>query len=225
MVFLVISCCAFAGLHIGISSTPLRSALLGLLGENGYLGLYSLIAITSLLCMVYAYSGVAHTDYLWMPSALLHGVTKCLVFVALLLLVSGNMVKNPTAVKMDSALGSTLPGIVKITRHPVQWGILLFALGHLLANGDLASIVLFSTLILVSGVGMIAIDSRKKKLGGKQWASFFASTSLIPFIAIITGRTRLNIGELSGLAIGIAVLLYCAAYWFHATLSGGPSLI
>lgn len=225
MSFLLISCAAFLALHIGISSTPLRAMLLARLGENAYLGVYSLLAFASLGAMIYAYAEMPHTAFLWLPGTLAFSLTKGILLLAIVLIVMGNMTKNPTAVKMQSAIDNEIPGIVKITRHPLQWGILLFALGHLISNGDAASVVFFSTLVLVSMVGMVMMDRRKKASAGEKWQGFFATTSLIPFAAILSGRIKFRLAELNWLAVGIGIALYLAAFRFHSVVSGGPALI
>lgn len=225
MTLLAISCAAFLVLHIGVSSTPLRGLLRNAAGENGYLGIYSLLAFASLGAMIYFYAGIDHADFVWAPSQLAYKITKVFLLVAIVLIVVGIMTRNPTAVKMESAIDSDVPGALKITRHPLQWGILLFAVGHMIANGDQTSIVFFGTLALVSAVGMVAIDKRKRANSDEKWQAFFETTSLIPFAAMVAGKTTLKIGEVNWLAVGIGVALYATIYWFHDYVSGGMSLL
>lgn len=225
MTLLFASCIAFLILHLGISSTPLRGVLVKVLGQKGYLGLYSLLALTSLGFMIYFYGGVEHTDFVWQPAPASVQITKVFVLLAMVLLVMGTMVKNPTAVMMEDAINEEIPGILKITRHPTQWAIFLYSIGHLIANGDRASIALFGTLAIMSAIGMLAMDYKKKANEGEKWQNFFASTSAIPFVAILSGKTRLKLSELNWLAMAIGVALYGGVYWFHDMVSGGISLL
>ena len=143
---------------------------------------------------------------------------------AVVLLVMGTMTRNPTAIKMESAINDDLQGTLKITRHPTQWAILLFSVGHLIANGDKASIVFFGTLGLVSFFGTFAMDARKKDPDNEDWQTFYARTSNIPFAALLSGRATIVKGDINFLAIGIGIALYGGIYWLHNMVSGGQSL-
>ena len=52
---------AFVGLHFAMSH-PLRSALVARLGENGFRGLYSLVALGTFIWMVLAFRAAARDD-------------------------------------------------------------------------------------------------------------------------------------------------------------------
>ncbi len=224
MTWLIASCLAFVLLHLGLAGTPLRGVARSALGEGAYLGLFSLLALSSLGAMIYFYSSVPHADFIWLPDATAYKVTKVILLFAIVLIVLGTMTRNPTAVKMEDAINQELPGAVKITRHPTQWGILLFATGHLIANGDKASILFFGTFALVAFVGMFSMDRRKKAIGGPEWEQFFSTTSLIPFAAILAGKAEFKAAELNWLAVLIGVALYASVYWLHDMVSGGASL-
>ena len=221
---LIIACAAFLVLHLGISSTPLRGMLRDAAGENGYLGIYSLLAFASLGAMIYFYAGLDHSDTVWLANAMSYKIAKLILFVSIVLIVVGTMTRNPTAIKMEGAIKADLPGAVKITRHPLQWGILLFAMAHMIANGDKASIILFGTLALVSAVGMVAMDRRKKANADERWQRFFETNLLIPFSAILAGKNTLKVAEINWLAVGFGVALYAVLYWFHRFVSGGIGL-
>ena len=68
MTLLISSCLAFILLHLGVSGSPVREMLRTRLGANGYLGLYSLLALASLAAMIYSYTLVPHTEFIWLPS-------------------------------------------------------------------------------------------------------------------------------------------------------------
>ena len=69
---------------------------------------------------------------------------------ALFLLVGGVLIPNPSATGMTGVLDRLEParGVLRITRHPVMWGVGLWAAVHLVANGDLASLLFFGGFLL-----------------------------------------------------------------------------
>lgn len=225
MNYLVIGCALFIFMHLFVSGTPLRGVLVGLIGEKVYLPLYSIGSFIGIGLMVHGYNDLPHSEFLWYPSKVTYVVTKSLMLLALVTLVMGTTMKNPTQAMNDKALDEEVTGMLKITRHPIQWSILLFAIAHLVSNGDIASIILFGTLAAVSFIGMLAMDNRKRKEPDARWQTFMNATSMFPFAAILSGRTRFTMADMNwaGLVAGLA--LYAAIYWLHEFVSGGISLI
>src|SRR3546814_6752710 len=86
--------------------------------------------------------------------------------VAAVLLVAGITTRSPTAVGGDAVLDDprTVRGILTITRHPFLNATGLWALAHLAANGDLASILLFGALALLSYAGMARSEEHTSEL-------------------------------------------------------------
>jgi len=214
MDLLIAACLGFLITHLGISGTPLRGILVDKLGTNAYIGLYSLLAFVMLGFLIYAYSETPHTNFIWYPSAEIYKVTKVVVFTP-----------NPTAVMSESALDNQVAGVMKITRHPLQWGICIFSLAHLAANGDVASIWLFSTLAILSFVGMLSMDQRRRAETDDKWKSFLAQTSMVPFGAIISGKQKLTLADINWIGLVAGIALYVLIYWFHSWVSGGVSLV
>ncbi|HKI75553.1 MAG TPA: NnrU family protein [Pseudomonadales bacterium] len=220
MEFLLVASILFLVTHLGISSTPLRGMLMNGLGESSYLAIYSFLAAVTIGVLIYAYSHISHGMFLWMPGIPEHAFAKALMPFAFILLVGGLMAKNPTAVRADAAINEPLDGMLKIVRHPVQWAILIWAVGHIVANGDKASIVFFGSFAILSSVGMIAMDAKRRHRPEPEWQSFYASTSYWPFAALISGRTSLKSGDINWLAVGIAIVLFVVVYIFHKWIAG-----
>ena len=213
----------WVGTHLGISSTPLRKAIVGAIGEQAYLGLYSLIAAGTLAYLIWVYTDVPRFEYLWLPNPDLYWVAKLTMPIAFILLLGGFMVKNPTNVGMsidDPEHASDLArGVTRITRHPLQWAIVLWATGHLVANGDKVSVVFFSSFLALSLAGSVLMDRKKAATLGEGWQGYAAVTSNVPFGAIITGRNRLAPKELL-LPVLVGLAVYALAYYFHESYSG-----
>ena len=214
----------FLGTHFGLSSTPLRGVLTARLGERGYLGLYALLALATLSYLIWLYGQLPRYDYFWLPSPDLYLIPKIVMPLALILLVGGFMVKNPTNVGAegllkDPAEGDLARGVTRITRHPFQWGVVLWALSHLVANGDSISVVFFCTFALLSGIGTVLIDRKKALTLGADWLPYLDQTSNLPFGAIVTGRNRLVVAEL-WLPVVVGLVLYVGLFWGHVWVAG-----
>ena len=225
MDFLIAGCLGFIVSHLGMSGSPLRSVLQERLGADGYLGAYSVVSFAALGLMIYGYGQISQADMIWYATPSLIKVTKVVILVALVLIVMGLMTANPTAVKAEAALEKEITGMLKITRHPVQWGLLLFAIAHLIVNGDVASLWLFGTLATLSFVGMFSMDARRRKEIDPRWQSFMAQTSMLPFAAVVAGRQKLSAADIAWMGLAAGLALYALIYFFHDWVSGGVSLI
>ena len=216
---LALATAAFLLTHT-IASTPLRGALVQSLGEQPYLGAYSLVSIATLGWMVWAY---LHAPFqpLWQVPGLKLWPLFVMPF-AFILFACGVMGRNPTAVKQERALKAEEPaqGILRVTRHPVMWSFGLWAAVHLLARGDAASLIFFGGHLLLAFSGTVLIDLRKADALGEDWARFAAVTSNIPFWAIIEGRNRFRLAEIGWTRIGVGLALYGVVLALHQTLMG-----
>lgn len=214
----------FLGTHLGISSTVLRGRLVAMLGEGGYLIAYSLVAALTLGYLIWMYGALPRYGYFWLPSPELYMVPKVVMPIAMILLVGGFMVRNPTAVGMESSLregpGDQLArGVTRITRHPFQWAVVLWAATHLIANGDRVSVVFFTTFLVLGLAGSVLIDRKKSAKLGSAWQRYAEATSNLPFAAIINGRNRLAVKELLvPTVVGLAA--YVLVYWAHPWIAG-----
>lgn len=219
MTRLLLSAAAFLITHY-ISSTPLRARLVRLLGTNGYVLLYSAIAFATLGAMVWAYYRAPYLG-LWHIPALRYAPLVVVPF-ALVLVVCGALMRNPTAVGSEKLLrgGDAVRGVLRITRHPVMWGITLWAGSHILARGDAAAAVFFGSLLVLALYGTILIDRRKRAALGAEWTRFAEATSNVPFVAIVAGRNRFSAAEIGWARPLLALLLYGLILWFHAPLFG-----
>ena len=158
------------------------------------------------------------------------------VFVAVLFVVIGLASPSPTSVGMEAKLAhgpDTVRGITRITRHPFLWGVALWALMHLLVNGDLAALILFGSLLLLALAGTAVIDAKRRRRYGEQWQAFAGSTSNIPFAAIAAGRNRLGpaLREIGIVRAVIAIGVYVLIFALHgrvdrsaADVAGAPRL-
>jgi uncharacterized membrane protein len=215
--YLIIATLVFLGIHI-VPSTPLRANVVKLLGEGPYLGLFSLLSAAGLVWMSVAY-GRAPMEALWPAQRFVPVFVLPFAFV---LLACGLLARNPTVVGQAGALKhpEAARGILRVTRHPVMWAIMLWAGAHLLALGSLRSVVFFGGLLLLAAAGTTLQDARKAKALGEDWKRFAASTSNIPFTAIAQGRNRLVWKEIGWWRPAVGLVLFALLLYFHPWLFG-----
>jgi uncharacterized membrane protein len=211
----------FVGSHALISSTPLRGTLRDSLGEGGYLGLYSVLAAASLAWFILAFIQAPWVP-LWRPPIWTHWAPVVLMPIAAILVVAGLSTRNPTAVGQERRAGADdpAPGILRVTRHPVMWGIGLWALGHLATNGDLAAMIFFGALGVLALGGTRLIDRRKRLALGTNWSRLAEVTSNVPFWALLTGRTALPLRDIGIAPILAGLLLYAVLFLAHPLFTG-----
>lgn len=222
---LVAACAFFVGIHVVISGSPLRGTIVGRIGERPYLGLFSLLSLVGMIWMVRAY-GHADGVWLWSPPVALRWAAPPLVLVAFVFVVVGLTTPSPTAAGGESRLDQAEPaqGVLRVTRHPFLWGVALWALTHLLLNGDSAALVLFGSLLVLALAGPLLIDAKRRRAFGPQWQRFAAVTSNVPFAAILAGRNSLRIDEIGGGRLAAAVVLWAAMIAAHPWLFSVPAL-
>ena len=132
--------------------------------------------------------------------------------------------RNPTMVGADKLLKSEDParGIIRITRHPIMWGMMLWAAAHIAGARRPEVAGVLRRLLALAAVGTLADGPRKRT--NPDWPRFAAVTSNMPFVAIAQGRNRLVWREIGWLrpAAGLAAFFPC--YWCILRLrrSSGP---
>jgi uncharacterized membrane protein len=101
-----------------------------------------------------------------------------------------------------------------------MWGIALWAAVHLVARGDIASLVFFGGFLVLALAGTALIDARKADSLGEDWARFAAVTSNVPFSAIVEGRNRFLAAEIGSKGVLAGLALYVIILVAHPWLFG-----
>jgi uncharacterized membrane protein len=207
--------------HFGISSTPLRPALVARIGERAYLGLYSLVTAGAFFWLVRGYRA-ADTELLWLAPAPVRWLAIAVITLGLGLAVVGVLTPNPTTVGAEALFDrpGVASGVVRITRNPFLWGVGLWALAHLVVGGDVASLLLFLSVGSLGLVGAPLLDAKKAGQHPERWRAFAAETSSVPFLAIAQGRQRLALGEIGLWRIAVALVVLAALFLAHEWLFG-----
>jgi len=126
MTGLVLGLIVFLGIHSLPMAPAWRDRVRGRLGPRAYRGLYTLIALAGLALVVWGKSRAGFVP-LWDPPPWGRSVAHVLMPLALVLVVASNLRGR----------------LRRRLRHPLLLGTGLWAVAHLLANGDLASLLLF----------------------------------------------------------------------------------
>ncbi len=215
----------FLGIHFGISGTRLRDRFVGIVGEKAFRGLFALASIAGLTWMIWAYSNAPYVR-LWGRLIALEPFATPLVFAAVVFVVIGIVTPSPTKVGMESQLARDVPvrGMTRITRHPFLWGTALWAFVHFVINGNLASSILFGSLMVLAVAGTVSIDAKRHRAYGERWEHFAAQTSNIPFLAIVARRNNLSpaVHEIGIVRPALAIAVFAALYLLHGRLFGAP---
>jgi len=150
MTLLIVGVALFIGAHLIPSVPSLRDRLKRQVGGNAYRGLFALVSLVGFVLLVMG-MGRAPFVPLWDPPAWGHRVPVFGMLLALTLFVAAFM---PTNLK-------------RLTRHPMLWGVTLWAAVHLVANGDLASLILFGSFGAFSLFDMWSANQRGARLSSK----------------------------------------------------------
>jgi uncharacterized membrane protein len=220
MTNLALAVLAFVGGHFLLSSEPMRGPLVARMGETAFSGAYSALMLAAFVWMVAAFRTAPYVP-LWSVAPAARIIPVLVMPFACLLLVGSLTVRNPTMVMQSVATGGDpAPGLVKVTRHPMLWAFALWALAHLIINGELAALILFGGIAILALGGTLAIDGKRRARDHEGFARLASKSSNLPLAAIIAGRTTIRFADIGWWRLGLAALLYVALVAVHPYISG-----
>lgn len=210
---------AFMSTHL-IPASRIKPWLVARLGRAGYGIAFGGIALGLLYWLILAAARAPFVE-LWPQEVWMRWVTNIVMPVVIGISSYAIAAPNPFAFEgRATGFDPTRPGIVGITRQPFLWALVLWALAHLLVNGDLAHGILFGVFLVFSLIGMRAMERRLiRRIGAGEFGRLAAHTSLIPFATFLTGRWRPT-GRPSLLRLGIAVFAWAAVFHLHELVIG-----
>jgi uncharacterized membrane protein len=175
----------FFAIHLVPSAPGFRSTLVSKLGELGYKGVFALISLAGVVLIVKGLQA-APFEPLYTPPAWGRHATMLLMLPALYLFASNSLFPAPSSAKA-------------ILAHPMNWGVIVWSIGHLLSNGDLAHVLVFASFWIFSTISIVTGEAR----GLKPTAQRPSIASEAGFVAFI-------------------LVLYAALVWGHAYFTGMP---
>ena len=223
MTTLLTAAALFLAIHLVISGTKLRDVITGQIGEKPYTGLFALASLGALIWLCIAFNkadSAPANSVLFDAGQSFRSAGIVVMLLAFALIVPGVTRGNPSSAGQDKA---PLNGVLRITRHPFLWGVMLWSGYHLIATGTLAATIFFATFFLVASIGTRAVDGKVKRKRPADWAMISASTSNLPFAAILAGKTHFVAREYFDWRFGAALVLFAAFLWFHSSLFSVPA--
>lgn len=182
MGLLVLGLAIFFSVHVMSSFRDARDTLIASYGERAYRAGYALLSGLGFVLIVWGMAGADHIA-LWEPPAWGYWLALWGMPLAFILLAGAYVPSN----------------LKRLTAHPMLWGVTLWAVLHLLANGDMASALLFGAFAAYSPYAMWSQTQRGARPSG---------------IAQPVAR------DIAMVAIGLG--LYGATLYGHRWLSGVP---
>lgn len=133
LLVMILGLALFLGVHTVTTQRELRSRLIASSGEAGYKIAYALASVAGLALIVWGFAHYRAAGWIdvWHPPTALKHVAVALMLPAVILVV---------AAYVRGRIYTTL-------KHPMLSGVKLWAAAHLLANGDLGSIILFGSFL------------------------------------------------------------------------------
>jgi uncharacterized membrane protein len=223
MAMLIAAALVFLALHFLISGTPARGWIASIVGERPYLALFSIASVITIVWLVISYNRAAISGgnrLLYSTGSGVRDAGIIIVALAFLLGIQGLFLRNPTSVQQESGASNSgvIQGVIRITRHPFLWGVVIWAAFHLATNGDLASVIFFGTFFLLAFFGTFSIDAKRERKLGAAWEAFSAKTSNVPFVAIAQGRNEFRTGEIVGWRCWAALAIFLVILFAHYRL-------
>lgn len=152
MTYLILGLLVFLGVHsVRIVAQGWRAQTRSRTGELRWKGLYSVASLLGLALIVWGF-GLARQQplQLWSPPVAMRHLASVLTLASFLLLAAAYVPAN----MIKARLG-----------HPMVLGVVLWSLAHLLANGNLAHLVLFGSFFVWSVIDFVASRQRDRLAG------------------------------------------------------------
>lgn len=185
MTTMIFGLAIFLGMHLLPTVPALRETLITKLGRLPYRGLFSLVSLFGFYLIVVGKADAPFVD-IWTPPPFMRHITMLLVLLAFVSIVATYVPSN----------------IKRVLKHPMLVAVKLWALGHLLANGDLASMILFGAFLAYAVFDRISVKKRGQN----------PQIEKKPFY-------------MDALVVVIGLGLYAAVAMHHAQLFGVPVIV
>lgn len=186
MTMLIVGLIIFVAVHLIPSRPALRSQIQDAISAKGYMAAFSLLSLLSIVLIIMGLRAAPFID-LYTPPDLGRSIAMLLMLPAIYLFFSNSVGPAPSSAQV-------------FTAHPLNFGVIIWCIAHLIANGDLAHVLLFLTMGIFSVISTITGTAR----GAKP-----KRTKRPPFIQ-------------EAMFLGIVVVIYMVIVWAHPYFTGMP---
>lgn len=194
LLVMILGLVLFFGVHLITTQRQLRAGFVAAMGEGAYKAVYGLVALAGLVLIAWGFAAYRKAGMIevWEPLVsagaltVLRHITVALMLPAVIL-VAASYIRGRIYVAV---------------KHPMLAGIKLWAAAHLLANGDLGSIILFGSFLAWAVFDRVSLKHRAD-----------------------SGAPPIPVGGLSNdlIAIAVGIVAYLAlAFVFHPVVIGVP---
>jgi uncharacterized membrane protein len=164
--------------------------------------------------------------YFWVTPLWIRWLSAVILLTAILLAIGAATGRPRVLLTAETALMEPDPvrGVLRITRHPMLWAVVIWGFVHMANNADPAAWVFFGYITLLALGGTWLIDRRRARLLGTAWTHLKEQTSNLPFLAIAQGRNRVSLKEIGWSRIGASFCLWALILWAHEDAFGLPAV-
>jgi uncharacterized membrane protein len=193
MTLLLLGIVIFLGMHlVRVVAPGLRASVIERQGKGVWMGIYTAISLAGLLLIIYGFGEArAVTGMLYNPPVFLKHISLLLMLLAFICLAAGFLPAGRIAVAV---------------KHPQVLSIKIWALAHLLANGETSSVLLFGSFLAWAVILRISLKRRER--AGEKVLPVFRSTSN-DLLAVVIGAVAygLFVWKLHEWLIGVAPIV------------------
>jgi uncharacterized membrane protein len=173
MLILIAGLALFVASHLVPTRPALRAGLVARMGQGGYMALFSVVSLASLVLIVVGYGQFSTASsqinpQLWSPPSWTRHIAYLLMAASMILLVAAYV---PSRIR-------------DVAQHPMLAAVKLWALAHLLVRGDLAALVLFGTFLAWAIYDRISV---KRRGGGRGPLGNATGAARGDIIAVVGG--------------------------------------
>jgi uncharacterized membrane protein len=193
MTLLLLGIVIFLGMHlVRVVAPDLRASVIERQGKGAWMGIYTAISLAGLLLIIYGFGEArAVTGMLYNPPVFVKHISLLLMLLAFICLAAGFLPAGRIAVAV---------------KHPQVLSIKIWALAHLLANGETSSVLLFGSFLAWAVILRISLKRRER--AGEKVLPVFRSTSN-DLLAVVIGAVAygLFVWKLHEWLIGVAPIV------------------